>query len=80
MKASDITDEPIVTAVRETRGRYGVPRWATKLDVQERLAPVPPKVVLAKLASAIRRGVLLGCACGCRGDFEIPDDECGSKI
>ncbi len=31
----------------------------------------PEKVMLAKCASLIRRGLMDGCACGCRGDFVI---------
>jgi len=31
----------------------------------------PDKVVLAKMRSLIKRGLVSGCACGCRGDFQI---------
>jgi hypothetical protein len=31
----------------------------------------PEKVVLAKLRSMTRRGLVDGCPCGCRGDFGI---------
>ena len=31
---------------------------------------MPCKVVLAKAKSLIRRGLIDGCACGCRGDWE----------
>ncbi|MBL7487125.1 hypothetical protein [Frankia sp. AgW1.1] len=31
---------------------------------------IPEKIVLAKAKRLIRRGLLEGCACGCRGDFE----------
>jgi hypothetical protein len=34
---------------------------------------VPLKVVLAKARKLIRRGLLTGCACGCRGEFEVVD-------
>jgi hypothetical protein len=34
------------------------------------LAGLPLKVIVAKAASLIRRGLLDGCTCGCRGDFE----------
>ena len=30
---------------------------------------MPLKVVLAKAKALIRRGLITGCACGCRGDF-----------
>ena len=34
---------------------------------------VPLKVVLAKARKLIRHGLLTGCACGCRGEFEVVD-------
>lgn len=34
---------------------------------------VPAKVALAKAKRLIKRGLLNGCACGCRGDFELTD-------
>lgn len=34
---------------------------------------IPLKVVLAKARKLIRRGLLTGCACGCRGEFEVVD-------
>jgi hypothetical protein len=34
---------------------------------------VPYKVVHAKLKSLNKRKLIGGCACGCRGDFEITD-------
>jgi hypothetical protein len=44
-------------------------RWTHTWDLDEAL-DFPPKVILAKAASMIRRGVITGCSCGCRGDFE----------
>lgn len=81
-RAKDIADAQIRAAVRATRGRNGVAGWATTWDIVEHLAEFPPKVVVAKLASAVRRGVIGGHACSisppwCRGDFELTetDDE-----
>lgn len=78
MQAKDIPDDTIVEAIRAVRGRNGVPRWATTWDVLEHLSAYPPKVVMAKPRSAIRRGVIDGHACRmsgayCRGDFEVPE-------
>lgn len=36
-------------------------------------AGVPPKIALAKMAAMIRKELVDGCACGCRGDFIIAD-------
>jgi len=31
----------------------------------------PPKLALSKIKSLINRGLIDGCCCGCRGDFEL---------
>ncbi len=71
VQAKDISDAQIMDAQAAVRGRYGVDRWATTWDIQAHLSQFPPKVVLAKLRSARKRGLLNGCACGCRGDWEV---------
>ncbi len=78
--AKDISDEQIRDAIRATSGRNGVEAWATTWDLVEHLSAYPPKVVLAKLQSSVKRGVIGGHACSisppyCRGDFELIDDE-----
>lgn len=45
--------------------------WVFTWDMEIALAEFPPKVIAAKMASLIRRGLVSGCACGCRGDFQI---------
>jgi hypothetical protein len=32
---------------------------------------IPPKVIQAKLRGMVKRGLIDGCACGCRGDFKV---------
>lgn len=32
---------------------------------------VPPKLLLAKLKKLRKQGLIVGCCCGCRGDFHI---------
>lgn len=47
--------------------------WANRFDIAKALGlENKEKVVLAKLRSLIRRGLLDGCYCGCRGDIELP--------
>lgn len=36
-------------------------------------AGTPPKVALAKMRAMVRKKLVIGCACGCRGDFQLPD-------
>lgn len=35
---------------------------------------VPRKVLLAKMNALIRRNLVKGCSCGCRGDFLITEE------
>lgn len=46
-------------------------RWAGTRDLQEWYPTIPRKVLVAKAGQLIKRKLLDGCACGCRGDFEI---------
>lgn len=32
---------------------------------------VPQKLIVSKLRNLIKKGLITGCACGCRGDFEV---------
>jgi len=47
------------------------PRWCLTFDLEERMPDVPPKVILAKCRSLIKRRLMHGCDCGCRGDFYL---------
>jgi hypothetical protein len=82
--ARDIPDEVFLDAVRSARGNWARD-WAMVADVRavlgglpidqrtyyEEVPGVPRKVVIAKAKRLIDRGVMRGCTCGCRGDFEI---------
>lgn len=69
-QAKHVGDEAVLAAVRAAGADHPA-RWAMIWDVQAALPTFPPKVVRAKLAALVRRGVLDGCTCGCRGDFFI---------
>ena len=43
--------------------------WASLMWIDEELPDFPPKVILAKLKGMVKRGLIHGCTCGCRGDF-----------
>lgn len=84
--ARDIDDVVFLCAVAAA-SRHGL--WATRWDVACILggyaldAPdrpplgevpgVPWKVVLAKFRRVQGRGLVTGCDCSCRGDFELTD-------
>ncbi len=86
MKAADIPDVAFLEAVeRFNRGQYtpadeptteawefwaGRPKWATVAEMSHVLN-APWRVTLAKARKLIRRGLMEGCTCGCRGDFNV---------
>lgn len=43
----------------------------TRQDVEEKFPGVPWKVLLAKARACRKKGLIDGCCCGCRGDFEV---------
>jgi hypothetical protein len=48
------------------------PRDGYVPTVRDAMPPeTPEKVALAKMRALVRRGLVDGCACGCRGDFTI---------
>lgn len=53
----------------------GRTRWVNYWDIAA-LYYLPEKVVLAKARKLIRRGLLNGCYCGCRGDLELTEKGC----
>lgn len=70
-KAADINDTDMLRAVYEQVLERGL--WTNTTAVAERYPKFPPKVVAAKLAQLHKRGLLSGCPCGCRGDWELTD-------
>lgn len=75
-QAKDISDDAILAIVDRfcaDNPKRGHAPWAFTWDIQAALPEFPKKVVLAKLRSLVKRGVLNGCTCGCRGDFHRPE-------
>jgi hypothetical protein len=78
MQCKDIPDEPILQFLAGPYEEWPVPGWATWFgddfpnSVTHAMPGAPRKLALAKMASMIRRGLVDGCACGCRGDFRLP--------
>lgn len=74
MQCKDIPDPPILEFLAALNGR-----WATWFgdeydnSVTRAMPGVPAKLALAKMRMLIRRGVVDGCPCGCRGDFVLTD-------
>lgn len=73
MKAADISDEEMLAAVRRDIVARPGATWAITGILAEREG-WPVKVATAKLRKMKRRGLVDGCACGCRGDWIIQHD------
>ena len=69
MKAADIPDHTILDAIAHDPRERGI---GTPISaVLARFPDFPPKVVRAKLHALLRRKLIAGCVCGCRGDFTL---------
>lgn len=55
-------------------------RWVLMWDFEhsEKFGFIPEKVLRAKLGALVRKGVLHGCNCGCRGDYYLSEE--GARI
>ncbi len=69
MKASDIRDQDMLAAVAHEMTGIG----ASAYKISLRFPEFPEKVVRAKLHALLRRKLIHGCCCGCRGDFTLTE-------
>lgn len=79
MQCKDIPDQPIIEFVWDVNNRDRWANWISgdDVDVHAVFPPgVPDKLVLAKMRKLIGKGLLDGCACGCRGDFVVTMKGC----
>lgn len=81
MQAKDISDQIVLEYLAKLQGQW-TSLWSGHFkneddsvnDVYYAMPEgTPPKVALAKMRSLFKRGLVGGCPCGCRGDFEITD-------
>lgn len=68
MKTKDVDKKVILDYLRNR------PVWANRSDIEGLFGKeIPTKLILSSLRSLVKRGLVEGCCCGCRGDFEITD-------
>ena len=76
-QCKDIPDLPILRFLNKSPGQCHF--WRASPDYADRDVArgmpegTPVKLVLAKMKSLIRRQLVDGCGCGCRGDFHITE-------
>lgn len=75
MQCKDIPDLPILGFIYSLDHHANCfPPEQFPDSVRNAMPPgVPSKLAYAKMRSLIRRGLVDGCCCGCRGDFELTD-------
>jgi hypothetical protein len=77
MQCKDIPDALVVAAVQACAVPYGA-RWAQCWDVwpwlERHAGALPQNLYWAKMRSVIRRGIIRGCPCTCRGDYHLKED------
>jgi hypothetical protein len=66
-KCSDVSTEMLLSYLAERQGSWTM---AWELPWPD---GTPQKVKLAKMRNLNDKGLVGGCPCGCRGDFEITD-------
>ncbi len=54
-------------------GPKRLPLWVNRGDLDYVMPMFPPAVILSKASRLMGRGLMGGCDCGCRGDFELTE-------
>lgn len=79
MQCKDILDKPILEFLNKHCGVWCNWYFGDDKDVS-RVMPEEVKdkgkLILAKMRQLNKRGLITGCFCGCRGDFEITEKGC----
>ena len=75
MQCKDIPEKPILELMEKFTPRWCFLYWP---DAENCVLHAMPKgvhrhLVQAKMAQMIKKGLVSGCACGCRGDFTITE-------
>lgn len=71
-QAKHIPERPILEHLERFEGVWCNWCFGDERDVHNAMPTgIPDKVVLAKMRALMERGLVVGCGCGCRGDFEI---------
>lgn len=76
MQCKDIPDAEVLRFLAQHQGRWSThgASLASTPSVRDAMPEgTPPKLQLAKMRQLHKRGLVGGCPCGCRGDWEITD-------
>jgi len=76
MQCKDIPTIPILLFLAENQDMWCNWCFGNERDVRHAMPDgfnLPDNLVIAKMRSLIKKRLVDGCPCGCRGDFEITD-------
>ena len=78
MQCKDIPDEPILRWLSENSSEHKWTTYGSNFCFMPTVQDVMPKgtlvkLQLAKMKQLIKRKLVNGCGCGCRGDFYLTD-------
>ncbi len=82
IQAKDIDEDVLLAYLRRAPGEWHFHLDPRKRDMGDPTdfrflhnafpgVEIPEKVLHAKLSSMLRRGLIHGCSCGCRGDWHV---------
>ena len=72
IQCKNIADAPLLDFVAHKQAEKGY--WVNTWDfLGTPYEALPDKLLRAKMGMLIRRGLVDGCNCGCRGDYEMTD-------
>lgn len=72
LQVKDIPNGPLLAFIANKQEELG--SWVCVWDFKESAyEALPPKLFRAKMSNLIKRGLITGCSCGCRGDYEITE-------
>lgn len=68
MQTKDI-DKSVVLNYLKVKGE----KWTLMSEIESLYVGVPKKLIGSTMKSLVKRGLVDGCCCGCRGDFVLTD-------
>jgi len=72
MQCKDIDENRILEYLRNLPKGISAMLWDSEYSVVKAFPEgTPEKIIMAKMKQMIKKGLVDGCACGCRGDFTI---------
>jgi len=75
VQCKDIPDRPILEFILSQNGNWCTWGKGYSMPTVQDAMPegTPSKLQMAKMAKLIKRGLVHGCPCGCRGDYTITE-------